>query len=259
MKRIVLFATVCAFFCMPAASGHNALAAQQKEKSALASPPEKSKAAQDSSLSGKVVETMDAGGYTYVQIEKAGKKTWVAVPEMKVAVGQEISFMPGQEMPNFKSKSLNKTFESIIFSGGPATPKSASGLPSGHSDTGKKATGSKAAATAGQKDIKVEKAAGIDAYTVGDVYAKRSALNKKIVIVKGKVVKVSEGIMKANWVHLQDGTGDQKKNTHNLVVTTDDLPVVGEVVTMKGIISKDKDFGAGYKYEVIMEKASIMP
>ena len=57
-----------------------------------------------SSLSGKVVETMDAGGYTYVLLEKNGNKTWVAVPQIKVTVGQEIAFGPGMEMVNFPSR-----------------------------------------------------------------------------------------------------------------------------------------------------------
>jgi hypothetical protein len=70
-------------------------------------------------VSGKVVETMDSGGYTYICLEKDGKKVWAAVPTMKVSVGQELILQPGQEMNNFKSKSLNRTFDSVIFSGGP--------------------------------------------------------------------------------------------------------------------------------------------
>jgi len=72
-----------------------------------------------SSLSGKVVETMDSGGYTYICLEKNGKKTWVAVPQMKVVKGKSMSFRPGAEMTNFKSKTLNRTFDRIIFSEGP--------------------------------------------------------------------------------------------------------------------------------------------
>lgn len=70
------------------------------------------------SLTGKVIETMNAGGYTYVQIDNSGEKTWVAVPESKVDVGQEISFGPGMVMHDFESKALKRKFESIIFSGG---------------------------------------------------------------------------------------------------------------------------------------------
>jgi len=72
-----------------------------------------------SPVSGKVVETMDSGGYTYALLEKKGSKTWVAVPRMKIVKGQDMSFQPGTEMENFKSKTLNRTFDKIIFSGGP--------------------------------------------------------------------------------------------------------------------------------------------
>ena len=69
-------------------------------------------------ISGKVTETMDSGGYTYICLEKDGKKVWAAVPTTKVSVGQELKLKPGMEMVNFKSSSLNRTFDSIIFSGG---------------------------------------------------------------------------------------------------------------------------------------------
>ena len=69
-------------------------------------------------LSGKVIETMDSGGYTYVQIENKAGKTWVAIPQAKVKVGDTVSFIPGSAMPNFTSKSLKRTFKTIIFSPG---------------------------------------------------------------------------------------------------------------------------------------------
>ena len=71
-------------------------------------------------VTGKVVETMDAGRYTYVCLEKGGKKTWLAVPQMKVVKGKNMSFEPGIEMVNFESKILKRKFDKIIFSAGPA-------------------------------------------------------------------------------------------------------------------------------------------
>ena len=204
----------------------------------------------ETSLSGKVVETMNAGGYTYVLLEKKGKKTWVAVSEMPVTVGKEMAFQPGAPMPQFTSKSLNRTFDVIYFSGGPITSGAAKASPN-------VPPGSKAAVSSADKSVKVEKAAGADAYTVAEIYQKAAALNGKTAVVKGKVVKVSAAIMGKNWIHLQDGTGDPKNGSHNLVATSDDLPAKGDVVTLKGTITKDKDFGSGYKYSVIMEKGSI--
>lgn len=207
-------------------------------------------------ISGKVVETMNASGYTYICVEKSGKKTWVAVPEMKVAVGSKMSFLPGQVMTDFNSKSLNRTFDSIVFSGGPVTEGAkgaAPAVPGGDPAH----VGSKANVTSLDKSIKIEKASGADAYTVAEVYAKSKSLDKKTVSVKGKVVKVSQGIMGKNWVHIQDGSGSQQKGTHNLVATTQGMAEMGEIVTVTGTFAKDKDFGAGYLYKAIIEDATI--
>ncbi len=251
LKSLAMFCGVFAFLLI----GRTASAAPPKPSAAPSSkpqPPTVKAASEPAPISGKVVETMNAGGYTYVCLEKKGVKTWVAVPEMNVIVGQETAFQPGAAMKNFTSKTLGKTFDSIIFSGGPAVPQAGPGKRGA-----KNVSGSKAAASPLGKDVKVERAAGPDAYTVAEIYEKRTTLNKKTVVVRGKAVKVSAGIMGKNWVHLQDGTGDPTKKTHNLVVTTDDLPSVGDVVTVKGTVFKNKDFGSGYKYDVIMEKASI--
>lgn len=260
MKRFYRYAVFCTVAALAAFSAGGAFAAQEKA-SPMAAPEIKAKKADDSSsLSGKVVETMNSGGYSYVCLEKNGKKTWVAVPEMKVAVGQQLSFQPGQVMSNFASKSLGRTFDAVVFSSGPvAAQQGVGGMPAGHGDAGKTTTGSKSAASPADKSVKVEKAAGANAFTVGEIFAQSAKLHKKTAVVKAKVVKVSSGIMGKNWIHLQDGTGDPKKSTHNLVATSDDLPSAGDVVTIKGTIIKDKDFGSGYKYAVIMEKAKIQP
>ncbi len=200
-------------------------------------------------LTGKVVETMDSGGYTYVQIENSGKKTWVAVPSTKVVKGQNISFFPGVEMQNFESKTLNRTFDSIIFSGGVVKQ---AGM-----DSGMKSPGSKGSAVTSTEKIKVEKAAGPNAYTIAEIYKNGSKLENEKIVVKGKVVKVSAGVMKKNWIHLQDGSGDAKTGNNDLVMTSNDLPAVGDVVTASGTLYNNKDFGSGYKYKVIIENTSI--
>ena len=69
-------------------------------------------------LSGKVVETMDSAGYTYVLIENANGKAWIACPTVKVKLGQNVTFQPGMPMQNFRSKTLDRTFDVIYFSGG---------------------------------------------------------------------------------------------------------------------------------------------
>ena len=116
-----------------------------------------------------------------------------------------------------------------------------------------------AAPTATSKDAKISvtKAKGANAYTVAEAYSKSAALNKKKVVINGKVVKVSSGIMGKNWVHIQDGTGSEASKNHNLVCTTSGTANVGDTVSVSGTLAKDRDFGAGYKYAVIVENATV--
>ena len=75
--------------------------------------------------------------------------------------------------------------------------------------------------------------------------------------MKGKVVKFSPSIMGRNWIHLQDGTGDPMKNSHDLVVTSEATVETGQVVVAEGTLAAEKDFGAGYKYDAIIEQATV--
>jgi hypothetical protein len=216
------------------------------------------------SMSGKVVETMAVSSYTYLCLENNGVKTWFAVPLTKVALGQELAVRPGFEMVNFKSRELNRTFDEIIFSDGLVVKQDAAG-----DELMKRAHGGKpveelmgktpgfAAAAPVTDNIKVDKATGSNAFTVAELFEKKNLLDKQKVVVKAKVVKVSKGVMGKNWVHLQDGTGDASHHSNELVATTQDDPAVGDVVTAYGTVYKDKDFGAGYKYDLIMEDAKV--
>lgn len=201
-----------------------------------------------STLQGKVVETMDSGGYTYVNIESEGKKTWVAIPRTTVAVGQVIAFQPGMEMMDFESKSLKRNFKSIIFSGG---------IAGGSAGSEQKPVDSQKAKTEPNKPIKIEKATGPDAYTVAELYGKLAELDKKNIIIRGQVVKFSANIMGKNWIHLQDGSGDPAKGTNDILLTSKETLAVGDEATFRGTLYKDKDFGSGYKYAAIVEEASV--
>lgn len=66
-------------------------------------------------------------------------------------------------------------------------------------------------------------------------------------------MKYNKQIMHKNWIHIQDGTDYSGK--FDLTVTSMDSVQVGNTVTFKGIIRLNKDFGAGYVYDVIMEEA----
>ncbi|TAL15496.1 hypothetical protein EPN96_12705 [bacterium] len=91
--------------------------------------------------------------------------------------------------------------------------------------------------------------------TVSDVFTKTAALKGKNIAITGKVVKFSGGIMRTNWFHIKDGTGSA--GTDDLVVTSNDVAKVGDQVVVKGELSTDVDFGAGYKYAVIIKDGKV--
>jgi len=106
-------------------------------------------------------------------------------------------------------------------------------------------------------EVKVAKATGPDARTVAEVVAKRTDLKDKTVVVRGKVVKFTPGVMDKNWIHLRDGTGSAADGTNDVVVTTKDETQIGAVVLVKGVVHTDKDLGSGYSYKVLIEEATL--
>lgn len=263
-----------------------ALAADNQAAPAPTAPARATASMEDAALQGTVVETMNAAGYTYLQVESAAGKVWVAIPESTVTKGQQVTCLPGMVMENFQSKTLGRTFPTIVFSPGlqPAPAQAAADKEQGTG--GAKAAGGFSAALQAEQtnqaaagaaggaelkgessgslgaivpsaDVNVHKATGANSRSVGDCFEQAKDLNDTTVRVRGKVMKVSRQIMGKNWLHLQDGTGNPMKNQHDLVVTTLDEPKEGEVVTIEGVLAADRDFGAGYKYAVIIEDAKV--
>jgi len=106
-------------------------------------------------------------------------------------------------------------------------------------------------------------AAGVGPVFAGDttvksidaLYASKAQWKGQRIQIKGKVVKVNTGIMGKNFLHIQDGSG--KKGTDDLTVTTQQDVRVGDMVVVTGLVTLDRDFGAGYSYPVILEEATV--
>ncbi len=102
---------------------------------------------------------------------------------------------------------------------------------------------------------KVAKATGPDAATVSEVVTGAATKKDKSVTIHGQVVKVTAGVLGKNWLHVQDGTG--REGSKDLTVTTVATAKVGDTVLVKGNVATNKDFGFGYKYNVIIENAQV--
>ena len=231
-------------------------AVQQSQPSVQASA-----APRPSIIKGKVLEKMEASNYTYVRLgDSAGNEIWAALPKTELEIGEEISLMGGTAMGNFTSKSLNRTFESIIFASGivRGSGDKTAQVSVSPGDMESQSSGGSARTIVAFADLKVEKSTAQNGYTVEELFAKAVDLNKQKITVKGQVVKFSPNIMGRNWIHLQDGTGDPAKNTHDLVVTSSETTEKGAIISIEGVLSVDKDFGSGYRYDVILEEAVIV-
>ncbi len=247
-KRITLCILLASVVAGSAAFAMPEMADQQKVKEVGELPP----------ITGKAVEVLHSGGYTYLLLEKNGVKEWVAIPELYVEVGDEVELQGGVPMGAWTSKALGKKFDAITFSNGPTENYNKKRKEFAHKgvNMSEPAPGKKKGETRKViEGLKVEKAPGANSYSLEEVVQKRSELQDKTIVVRGQVVKVSSGIMGRNWVHITDASGGKWDN--KLVVTTQDSAEVGDVVTVTGVFHNNVDFGGGYSYEIIMEQASI--
>lgn len=198
----------------------------------------------------EVKEVIQTSSYTYLKVEENSEERWVAVSRMEAAKGDTYYYDEALLMNNFHSKELDRDFETIYFINKVSTiPFSVqdkmSSMQSGHSG---KAT------VPASSSVSVEKADG--ELTVGQIFENKTKYSNKEIEIRGIVVKVNKEVMGKNWVHIQDGTNHD--GSFDLTITTMDLPSIDDEVTFKGTIILDKDFGAGYFYDVIMENAKLL-
>jgi len=232
-----------------------AKAAASTETTAAAAP-ETSAAPAAASFTGAVTETMDAGGYTYVQVDTGLEKVWGAAPKFTVAVGDRVTVPAMMPMRQYESKTLKRTFDVVYFAGAilpeGATPAAAAPAAEAGGHPGGPIASAEPAASMDFSGI--PKADG--GRTVGELLTAMADYSGKEVVVRGKVVKFNAGIMGKNWIHVQDGTGESGLN--DLTVTTDAAAKVGDMVLVRGTAATDKDFGYGYKYAFIVEDAKVV-
>jgi hypothetical protein len=195
-----------------------------------------------------VNDVLHAEKYTYLDVTENGKQFWVAVPRKEVEKGETYYYVGGLLKKNFKSREYDRVFETIylvsdvrkdpIFTGNASVAQALSkvGGEAGHiHDQDVRQTG--------------------EGVSLEELFNNKEKYAGKEIQVSGKCVKINKQIMGRNWVHIQDGTGGEKP--YDLTVTTSaDVPV-GTAVTFTGKIALNVDFGAGYRYDIIMQEAHI--
>ena len=198
-----------------------------------------------------VKKHMNAAGYTYLFADDNGKEQWLAILEMPVENGDTFYYSDAIEMKNFKSKTLDKTFESIYF------VNSVSESVGGFNNTNKDIIGN----SEPHKKPEVKKNININVpplkngQTVASLFKNKKTFKGKSVELRGVVTKYNPDILNKNWIHIQDGTNYNGEG--DILVTSKNKVKVGDTVIVKGTLALDKDFGAGYFYDVLIEDATV--
>jgi hypothetical protein len=198
----------------------------------------------------KTEEVIQGEMYTYVRVSAEGSEYWIAIAKADVKEKQTYYWSVGSEMNEFTSKELKRTFRSIFFvqdfTDQPITNTvSPQQMPSS-SMAGKQQV-------AEVTGIVVPKAPG--GLTIAELYKRKKDFAGKTVKICGKVVKFAAGIMNKNWVHIQDGT--KEAGSYDLTITTLDSAKIGDVVIVEGLVTLNKDIGAGYFYDILIEDAKM--
>ncbi|MEI6172899.1 MAG: hypothetical protein WCR01_04055 [Bacteroidota bacterium] len=192
-----------------------------------------------------VTEVIQTSNYTYLQVEENKNNFWIAIVKIAIKQGDSLYYSRASEMKNFLSKELGRTFPAIFFVEDPSSTLATAPVATTPQLTPGKVKIER------WPDIKVETPKG--GITISELYKNKQNYAGKPVIIRGKIVRYNQAVMQKNWIHIQDGT--DFSDHFDLAVTTLDSLSVGKMVTFKGIIILDKDFGSGYKYDVIMEEA----
>ncbi len=205
----------------------------------------------DGTLTGTLLEQIDADPYVYLRLKTTSGDVWTAVTQAPLTIGESVTVSNVMLMEQFESKSLKRTFDRIYFG--------ALGAPGGVPTDGSAppmSTGTPPAVAA--QISPVEKARGADARTIEELWAQKDALSGKSVSIRGVVVKYNPGVMGKNWIHLQDGSGNPMQRTHDITVTTLDAAAIDATITITGTVRLNRDFGAGYAYPLIVEDAKVV-
>lgn len=202
-------------------------------------------AQQAASFAGEVLESENVENYTYARLKTSEGEVWVAVPKTTLKNGSRVVVGSAVTMVDFESRSLKKRFDRILF--GEIVDPGGRAAPPAHAP----------AAPAVGPLAPVARATGQDAFTVAEVVSGKASLKDRSVLVRAQVVKVSLGILGKNWLHLQDGTGSRTDGSNDILVTTQDVAAVGDIVNARGTVRTDIKLGAGYDYAVVIEDATL--
>ena len=197
-----------------------------------------------------VDEVLPATKYVYVHVNEGMEQYWVATALKEITVGETYFFRGGLLKTNFESKEYNRMFEKIYLVSQFVPAKHGDNTPNASEMT--TPPGNQDNKDAVKNVKKVEKAAG--SISIAELVNNYQKYEGQTVQLSGECVKINPQIMGRNWIHLKDGS----KDDYDLVITSDVFVREGSVITIKATVVLNKDYGAGYNYDLILEDGILV-
>ena len=202
----------------------------------------------------KVNEILTATRYLYLNVSEGEENFWIAIRKQEVNIGGVYYYKRALLKTNFESKENNKVFDKIYLVTNLVSTNHV------HEQKSMSNVETNLEAVADNKpEIKTSENPETNMQQQGSVKIAELVKNvkkyegKKIQI-SGKCVKINPGIMDRNWIHIKDGSQDD----YDLVITSDTYVAEGQLITMEALVSLNKDFGAGYTYDLILEDGVLI-
>src|SRR5579872_297658 len=85
------------------------------QQTATANPARQTPPASQGEVTGRVVETLDGGGYTYLRIATSSGEVWAAIGGANVKKGATVTVSTQMVAENFESKALHRKFDRLIL------------------------------------------------------------------------------------------------------------------------------------------------
>ncbi|MEO1010986.1 MAG: GW dipeptide domain-containing protein [Bacteroidota bacterium] len=200
-----------------------------------------------------VTEVLPASRYTYAKVREDDTEFWIATGKMEIKVEETYYYRGGLRRTDFESKEHNRIFDEIYL---------VSNLVSKAAHTTVAKAGSRdridlAEEGVPKKDIPTHSEKGIThkgLVTIAELVRNPKMYEGHSVEISGTCTKVNTGIMGRNWLHLKDGS----KDDYDLVVTSNAIVPAGTEISLRALVVLNRDFGAGYSYDVLLENGIVV-
>lgn len=180
-----------------------------------------------------VEQVVNRQGTQLLQVRQGELRTWVSVPDFGARVGDHLLLGQGTARRDVHVEELGRAVREVV-----KIPRV-------------RIVDVETACRAVRHPVPT------DAVRIGELYSRLSHMQGTEVIVHGTVVK-APGAIGWYWVHLQDGSGDASRGTHDLTVKTSEPVSVGQRVTFRGVLRQDVDLGFGYHYQALVEQGTVL-